>query len=75
MKLIATLLIALVLVTFAPPAASAYTVNGQYFSQISCRYEYNSDFGRAGYVGTYRGPSGAVYSWFFPTPQYSWCPY
>ncbi len=75
MRTIATLLIAIATLVSQPTSASAYTVNGQYFVQISCRYQYNTDFGAAGYVGTYRGPSGAVYSWFFPTSQYSWCPY
>jgi hypothetical protein len=56
-------------------AASAYTVNGMYFTQVSCKYQYNSDFATGGYVGSYRGNSGEIYSWFFPSPQYSWCPY
>jgi hypothetical protein len=55
--------------------SDAYTVNGRYFQQISCKYQYNSDFGTGGYLGVYRGGSGDIYSWFFPSPQYSWCPY
>jgi hypothetical protein len=55
--------------------ASAYTVNGMYFSQVSCKYQYNSDFNSGGYLGYYRGSSGEIYSWFFPSPPYSWCPY
>lgn len=56
-------------------SAFAFDVNGRYFSQVSCKYEYNSDFSEGGYVGVYKGPSGDVYSWFFPSSQYSWCPY
>lgn len=56
-------------------SAAAYSVNGQYFQQLSCKYEYNSDFGQGGYVGVYKGPSGQVYSWFFPSSDYTWCPY
>ena len=55
--------------------SASYNVNGQYFSQVSCSYQFNSDFNTGGYVGVYTGPSGSVYSWFFPSDQYSWCPY
>jgi hypothetical protein len=55
--------------------ASAFSVNGRYFQQISCSYEYNQDFGAGGYIGIYKGASGDVYSWFFPSDSYSWCPY
>jgi hypothetical protein len=62
--------IALLLVLLALGNAAAY---GQGYLQ-NCRYEYNSDFGQAGYVGSYRAMSGAIYSYFFPTSRYNWCP-
>ena len=46
---------------------------GQAYLQ-SCNYEYNSDYGKGGYAGTYKHSSGKIYRYFFPTPQYSWCP-
>lgn len=55
-------------------SAIAYDINGRYFSLKDCKYEYNRDFGQSGYVGVYRGPSGEMYSWFFPSDQYMWCP-
>ncbi len=70
-KILLTAIVASSLAT----TAYAYNVNGRYFQQINCNYEYNADFGESGYVGTYRSSSGKIYSWFFPTSDYSWCPY
>lgn len=46
---------------------------GQAYLQ-NCNYGYNSDYGKGGYTGVYRHSSGNIYSYFFPSDQYSWCP-
>ena len=76
MKLFTMLKILVVaVVLLLPAAADAFTVNGTYFHQLSCKFEWNSDFNTWSYVGTYKSPSGEIYEWFFPSPEYMWCPY
>lgn len=40
----------------------------------NCSYGYNADYGKGGYTGVYKHPSGNIYTYFFPSDEYSWCP-
>ncbi len=64
-----SLLAALVMISGS--AASAYTINGQYASLISCDFGYSSVRQESGYTGTYE-VMGEIWTVYFGS---SYCQY